>query len=210
MNFIKEDWNGVSSTSLSDAMQGLQTMDAVIKPLNKEMQAVGPAYTVQIVKNDSAVIFQALHEAKPGEVIVIAAQGTTDVAFLGDLCAAMAQQRGLAGIVIDGCIRDSLSISRGTFPVFAKGAVPKIPAVTHLGQVQQPIVCAGVSIRPGDIIFADADGVVAVPKEETATVLEKARVKEEKDQWKMNSIIPNPESLENWLRNVCENSNPIQ
>lgn len=203
MSFNKYEWEGVSSTSLSDAMAGLQTMDGAIKPLEKKMQTVGPAYTVQIVKNDCAVVFRALRDARPGEVLVIAAQGTCDVAFLGEIIATIAEKRGLAGIVIDGCIRDSLAIAQMGFPVFAKGAVPKSPAVNYLGKVQQNVECAGTVVRPGDIIFGDADGVVVIPQEQTAAVLAKAKAKEEKDRWKMNEVIPNAAALEAFLTKAC-------
>lgn len=113
MNFDISEWEEVSSTSLSDAMLGLHTMESSIKPLNRKMRVVGPAYTVQIIKNDCAVIFKALQEAPEGSVLVIAAQGTTDVAFLGEIVTKIAQKQGIAGIVIDGCVRDSLAISEG-------------------------------------------------------------------------------------------------
>jgi regulator of RNase E activity RraA len=114
MNFDISEWEEVSSTSLSDAMLGLHTMESSIKPLNRktgpaytiQIAVVGPAYTVQIIKNDCAVIFKALQEAPEGSVLVIAAQGTTDVAFLGEIVTKIAQKQGIAGIVIDGCVRE--------------------------------------------------------------------------------------------------------
>ena len=108
MNFDISEWGEVSSTSLSDAMLGLHTMEPSIKPLNRKMRVVGPAYTVQIIKNDCAIIFKALQEAPEGSVLVIAAQGTTDVAFIGEIVTKIAQKRGIAGIVkIETMIPDS-------------------------------------------------------------------------------------------------------
>jgi 4-hydroxy-4-methyl-2-oxoglutarate aldolase len=204
MNFDISEWEEVSSTSLSDAMLGLHTMESSIKPLNRKMRVVGPAYTVQIIKNDCAVIFKALQEAPEGSVLVIAAQGTTDVAFLGEIVTKIAQKQGIAGIVIDGCIRDSLAIEEGTFPVFAKGAIPKIPAANYLGQVQKTIVCADVIVRPGDIICADADGIVAVPAEKANQVLQKAMEKETKDHWKIETMIPDSEALQSYLDKISK------
>lgn len=204
MNFDISEWEEVSSTSLSDAMLGLHTMEASIKPLNRKMRVVGPAYTVQIIKNDCAVIFKALQEAPEGSVLVIAAQGTTDVAFLGEIVTKIAQKQGIAGIVIDGCVRDSLAIEEGTFPVFAKGAIPKIPAANYLGQVQKTVVCADVVVRPGDIICADADGIVAVPAEKTNQVLQKAMEKETKDHWKIETMIPDSEALQSYLDKISK------
>ena len=98
MNFDISEWEEVSSTSLSDAMLGLHTMESSIKPLNRKMRVVGPAYTVQIIKNDCAVIFKALQEAPEGSVLVIAAQGTTDVAFLGEIVTKIAKNKGLQAL----------------------------------------------------------------------------------------------------------------
>ena len=204
MNFDISEWEEVSSTSLSDAMLGLHTMESSIKPLNRKMRVVGPAYTVQIIKNDCAVIFKALQEAPEGSVLVIAAQGTTDVAFLGEIVTKIAQKQGIAGIVIDGCVHDSLAISEGAFPVFARGAVPKIPAANYLGQVQKTVVCADVVVRPGDIICADADGIVAVPAEKANQVLQKAMEKETKDHWKIETMIPDSEALQSYLDKISK------
>lgn len=203
MNFQKDDWQGVSTTSLADALQGVGTMNSHIKPLNKYMRMVGPAFTVQIIKNDCAVVFKALHDAAPGEVLVIDTDGSADVAFLGEIVVHIAQKRGLAGIVIDGCIRDSLDISEGSFPVFAKGAVPKIPAAVYLGKTQQVIQCGGVVVKPGMIIYGDADGVVVVPEEKQIDVVKNAKSKEAADRWKLTRMIPDSDMLQKFLDEQC-------
>lgn len=203
MTFLKTDWDNVSSTSLSDAMHGLQTMDSCIQPLNRRMCVAGPAFTVQIVQNDCAVVFQALRDAAPGSVLVIAANGTTDVAFFGEIVVAIAKEKGLAGIVIDGCARDSLALSQNDFPVFVKGIVPRILARVFLGEVQKDVQCGGVLVRPGDIVFGDADGVVIIPQEQQAPVLAKAQAKEKLDQWKMEHLLHDPEALEKFLTDTC-------
>ena len=184
-------------------MHGLQTMDSCIQPLNRRMRVAGPAFTVQIVQNDCAVVFQALRDAAPGSVLVIAANGTTDVAFFGEIVVAIAKEKGLAGIVIDGCARDSLALSQNDFPAFVKGIVPRIPARVFLGEVQKDVQCGGVLVRPGDIVFGDADGVVIIPQEQQAPVLAKAQAKEKLDQWKMEHLLHDPEALEKFLTDTC-------
>lgn len=203
MEFNIQEWNGLSSTSLSDAMAGCQTMDAAIKPLDKRMTVTGSAYTIQIVKNDCSVVFKALREAPEGAVLVIAAHGTTDAAFLGEIVVTIARKQGLAGIVIDGCVRDSQAIAGGDFPVFARGITPKSPSVNYQGRVQQTVACADTLIHPGDIIFGDADGVVVIPADKTAEVLKNAKAKEEKDRWKMDTVIPDPAALDEFLARAC-------
>ena len=135
--------------------------------------------------------------------MVIAANGTTDVAFFGEIVVAIAKEKGLAGIVIDGCARDSLALSQNDFPVFVKGIVPRIPARVFLGEVQKDVQCGGVLVRPGDIVFGDADGVVIIPQEQQAPVLAKAQAKEKLDQWKMEHLLHDPEALEKFLTDTC-------
>ena len=203
VEFRPKQWEKVSSTSLSDAMMGLQTMSGEVKPLNPAMRAAGPAYTVQIIKNDCSVIFRALRDAQPGSVLVVAAHGEMNVAFMGEIVAAIGQKKGLAGIVVDGCVRDSFNISSSTFPVFARGAVPNIPAAVYAGTVQEQVQCAGVLVSPGDIVYGDADGVVVVPAKEAETVLQFALEKEKKDKWKMNTLLNDEQALDEFLTRAC-------
>ena len=176
-------------------------MDAAIKPVHPEMQCIGPAYTVQVIKNDCSVVFKALRNAPAGSVLVVAALGTTDAAFMGEIIATIAAKKGLAGIVIDGGIRDSRAIRQGKLPVFARAITPKSPNVNYLGAVQKTVTCAGIIVRPGDLVSGDADGVVVVPIEKVEEVLAKAKAKakEEKDIWKMTNVIPDEKALDEFL-----------
>lgn len=203
MNFDIHEWKDISSTSLSDAMKGLQIMRADIKPLKITARVVGPAYTVQIVDADCAAVFRALRDARPGDVLVIAAQGTMEAAFLGEIIVTIAQTRGLAGIIVDGCIRDTQSISAKDFPVFSKGAVPSSPAINYLSKVQQTVNCGGVVVHPGDFVYGDADGVVIVPQLEKEEVLAKAKAKEKKDLWKLKEVATDVALLEEFLTKAC-------
>ena len=203
MNFDIREWKGLSSASISDAMKGSQTMKADIKPLRRTDQVVGPAYTVQIIDKDCTAVFRALRDACPGDVLVIAAQGMMDIAFLGEIIATIAKNRGLAGIVIDGCIRDSRAIAEMDFPVFSKGAISNSPAVNYLSRVQQPVNCSGVMVYPGDFIYGDADGVVVVSPSKKDEILYQAKIKEQNDLWKLNEVIPDSKLLEAFLTKAC-------
>lgn len=119
---------------------------------------------------------EMIDEAKPGEVGVIVMEGTLDIAAMGNLMGTAATARGMAGMVLDGAIRDIWDIRRMGLTVYARSSTPAT-AVGHYATVAKnlPVECAGVTVRPGDIIVADEDGVVVVPQDRAAEVLKKAR-----------------------------------
>jgi 4-hydroxy-4-methyl-2-oxoglutarate aldolase len=119
---------------------------------------------------------EMIDEAKPGEVGVIVMEGTLDIAAMGNLMGTAATVRGMAGMVLDGAIRDIWDIRRMGLTVYARSATPST-AVGHYATVARnvPVECAGVTVRPGDIIVGDEDGVVVVPQERAEDVLKKAK-----------------------------------
>ncbi len=119
---------------------------------------------------------EMIDEAKPGEVGVIVMEGTLDIAAMGNLMGTTAIVRGMAGMVLDGAIRDIWDIRRMGLTVYARASTPAT-AVGHYATVAKnvPVECAGVTVRPGDIIVADEDGVVVVPQERAEEVLKKAK-----------------------------------
>jgi regulator of RNase E activity RraA len=119
---------------------------------------------------------EMIDAAKPGDVGVIVMDGTLDIAAMGNLMGTGATVRGMAGMVLDGAIRDIWDIRRMGLTVYARSSTPRT-AVGHYATVAKnvPVECAGVTVRPGDIIVADEDGVVVVPQERAEDVLKKAR-----------------------------------
>jgi regulator of RNase E activity RraA len=120
---------------------------------------------------------EMIDEAKPGEVGVIVMEGSLDIAAMGNLMATAAVERGMAGMVLDGAIRDLWDVRRMGLTVYARSKSPRT-AVGHYATVAKnvPVECAGVTVRPGDIIVADEDGVVVVPQDRAAEVLKRAQV----------------------------------
>jgi 4-hydroxy-4-methyl-2-oxoglutarate aldolase len=118
---------------------------------------------------------EMIDDAKPGEVGVIVMEGSLDIAAMGNLMATAAVERGMAGMVLDGAIRDLWDVRRMGLTVYARSKSPRT-AVGHYATVARnmPVECAGVTVRPGDIIVADEDGVVVVPQERAADVLKRA------------------------------------
>lgn len=119
---------------------------------------------------------EMIDEARPGDVGVIVMEGTLDIAAMGNLMGTTATVRGMAGMVLDGAIRDIWDIRRMGLTVYARSSTPAT-AVGHYATVAKnvPVECAGVTVRPGDIIVADEDGVVVVPQERAEEVLKKAK-----------------------------------
>ncbi len=119
---------------------------------------------------------EMIDSAKPGEVGVIVMEGTLDIAAMGNLMATAAKVRGMAGMVLDGAIRDIWDVRRMGLTVYARSATPRT-AVGHYATVARNVAveCAGVTVRPGDIIVADEDGIVVVPQERAEEVLKKAQ-----------------------------------
>ncbi len=174
----------VASASVADAVEQVTGergyMDHSIKPRINDKKIIGPAVTVQEGPTDEALppqhALDAIDESAEGSVIVIGIDAEADVAVWGGLMTAGAEANNLAGAVLDGGVRDVTEIRRDTgFQVFARSVSPG----TTVGRFKtlssnQPVVCGGISVHPGDLIVADLDGVVVVPQGHIEAVLEKA------------------------------------
>lgn len=150
-------------------------MNPMIKPVYKQAKVVGPAFTIQLPVNDSAMIYYAMKKAPKGSVVVIDRQGDTTYACAGEIVALAARSLGLAGIVIDGPSTDSLVVEELDFPIFSTGLSPVTTSLLGLtGEYNKPIQCGGVVVNPGDIIFGDADGVLVIPPGQVSELVEYA------------------------------------
>jgi 4-hydroxy-4-methyl-2-oxoglutarate aldolase len=127
------------------------------------------------------MIHHALTIAKPGDVLVVDAKGFLEAGPWGDLLTLAAMRCGIAGLVIDGAVRDANAILEMNFPVFCKGLSIKGTNKAQPGKVNQPIICGGVHIEPGDIVIGDRDGVVAVKADQASAVLQNAATREAKE-----------------------------
>ncbi len=173
---LVEALGGLESTYLTDAMHRFGGMDANIRPASPEMRCAGPAVTVRVPPGDNLMVYKAFEVAQPGDVLVIESRGYTQVAQWGDLTSMIAKGLGLAGAVMDGSLRDLKGIREVGLPVFAKPVVvPNGALKDGPGEVNVPVAVGGVPVLPGDIIVADANGVVVVPRADARVVLERAK-----------------------------------
>jgi 4-hydroxy-4-methyl-2-oxoglutarate aldolase len=161
--------------ALSDCMGRFGAMTGDLRPLFDSIRFAGTAVTARTLASDLAAVFKAIDVSQPGDVVVVDAHGSRDTAFWGENMTISAQNRGVAGAVIDGACRDVVEIRRLKFPLFSKGIVPNVAAIAGYGDVNVRIQCAGQAVAPGDIIVADENGVVVVPASSAEELLHKTR-----------------------------------
>lgn len=142
-----------------------------IAALRPRMKLAGTAFTVEVRPGDNLMIHAALALARPGDVLVIDGKGDQTAALMGTIMMTACRQLGLAGVVIDGAVRDSLEIDEMDFPVFSAGTNPNGPTKNIGGRIGHPICCGGVTVHPGDFVIGDGDGVVVVEREKIAALL---------------------------------------
>lgn len=159
-----------------------------IAALRPRMKLCGPALTVDVRAGDNLMIHAAMALAKPGDVLVIDGKGDRTAALMGTIMMTACQQLGLAGVVIDGAARDSLEIAEMDFPVFSVGCNPNGPTKNVPGRIGHPVSCGGVTVRSGDLVLADADGVVVVERERVEGLLPLARRKVEDEAARIAQI----------------------
>jgi regulator of RNase E activity RraA len=132
---------------------------------------------VDVRPGDNLMIHAAIALARPGDVLVIDGKGDRTSALMGTIMITACKQLGLAGVVVDGAVRDTLEIDEMDYPVFSVGTNPNGPTKNVAGRIGHPISCGGVAVRPGDLVVADADGVVVVERERVQGLLPLARRK---------------------------------
>jgi len=149
--------------NVSDSMFRLTAGGARLRPMHDGGVLAGPAFTVKTRPGDNLMVHKALDLAEPGDVLVVDAGGDLTNAIIGEIMSAYGQARGLAGIVIDGAIRDADSIRAGRFPVYAAGVTHRGPYKDGPGEINVPIAIGGMVVRPGDLIAGDHDGCSRFP-----------------------------------------------
>jgi RraA family protein len=173
---------------LSDSMERLYASGARLRPMHAGGVLAGPAFTVKTAPGDNLLVHKALDMARPGDVIIVDAGGFADAAIVGEIMTRWAARRGIAGVVIWGAIRDSQEIRGGSFPVYACGVTHRGPYKNGPGEINVPVVIAGMPVHPGDIVVGDADGVVAVPLSLAEGVLASAKAIRAKESVVMQDI----------------------
>ena len=159
----------------------IRLMSSPTKPIN-----AGPAYTVKARSGDNLALHAALDHCQEGDVIVVSNEEGTERSLIGEIMFTnLMLNKKIAGIVIDGPIRDSDAASQMAMPIYATGTTPGGPYKEGPGEVNVPIACGGISVNPGDIIVMDPDGVICIPLKDAEALLPEAQAYKEADGKKL-------------------------
>ncbi|HVZ44903.1 MAG TPA: RraA family protein [Ramlibacter sp.] len=156
------------------------------KPTKSTM--AGTAVTVRTRGGDNLAVLRAFDFCRPGDVLVIDAGGDLTNAVIGGIMTAGAAMLGLAGVVVDGAIRDAGEIGEREFPVFARGTNHRGPYKNGPGEINVAVNVGGMIVQPGDIVVGDLDGLLAFPAADAPAVIDKALAQQKKEEWQMEEI----------------------
>ncbi len=175
---------------ISDTLNRLYAIDSSIVCQNAQATTLcGSVCTVRVFPGDNLMVHKVLDVARPGDVVVVDAHGERSMnAVLGDLICTKAKHRGIAGFIVDGLVRDMPGIDELDFPVFARGTTAVGPLHRGPGEINFPVCCGGVVVNPGDVIKADASGIVVVPRDHLSDVIDRLGTQKERQQSYLDSV----------------------
>ena len=163
-------WKAIPVAIAGDAMNRQNLLHSRIRPLGQNYHLLGQARTVSVIAGDNSAIHAVLGLVEPGQVLMVDGGGHTDRALWGDILSSVAKSKNLAGIVLDGAVRDVAELRAGDMPVYASGVSPAGPTKGWGGTIDTAISCGGVAVKPGDVILGDDDGVAVIPIERVAAI----------------------------------------
>lgn len=171
----------LGAATLHEAQGQTGAIDPAIRPLDPSFRLAGPAFTVDCRPSDNLVLHLALTKAKRGDVLVVDAKAFVAAGPWGDVMTLAAQVAGIAGLVIDGSVRDSQSIIDMGFPVFSRGICIVGTNKNQPGTIGAPVAVGGVRVEAGDVVVGDRDGVVVIPRVRAIEVAKLGREREAKE-----------------------------
>jgi RraA family protein len=163
---LLEALQNIPTSHISDNQRRLEGILG-LRRVHRSRKLIGTAVTVKLRAGDNLLTYKALSMMLPGHVLVVDAGGVTSNAIVGDLLMSYAQQRGCAGFVVDGAVRDSAAFAAADFPCYARDVTHRGPFKTGPGSINVPVSIGGQVVQPGDVIVGDEDGLVVFPVSET-------------------------------------------
>ena len=168
---LVDAFRGLPVANISDCMTRMTAGGPRLRPMHKGGPLAGPALTGKCRPGDNLMIHKALTLAQPGDVIVVDAGGDLTNALFGEIMVATAVKNGVAGVVLNGAVRDCEEIGRGDFPLYAAGVTHRGPYKDGPGEINVPIAIDGMVIEPGDLVVGDRDGLLCIPFDKAEEVL---------------------------------------
>ena len=192
-----------STSELCDGAVNYHTMDYHIQRRVTGRKIVGPAFTINPPKGISGIIPDAILQAEAGDVLVVAGQGFGSGSYWGDHRSLCANMKGLEGVVIDGAFRDLDGCREADFPIFARNVTPGSAGKAREGELNVPVVCGGVEVRPGDFIIGDSNGVLVIRPEDAEEIMAKATEKIQAEEYTIQKMRETGEILPRVICNQC-------
>lgn len=178
----------LGTATIYEAQGAKGALDSGMKPIDPTVRMAGPALTVDARPADNLILHYAVLKAKPGDVLVVDAKAFMEAGPWGDVLTLQAMKLGIAGLVINGCVRDANLIIDLGFPVFCRGLSIKGTGKNQPGKVNAPITIGDAVIRPGDIIVGDRDGLVIVALDDVDMAIARSIAREEKEVQQRKAI----------------------
>ncbi|MDQ0012882.1 4-hydroxy-4-methyl-2-oxoglutarate aldolase [Variovorax boronicumulans] len=178
----------LGAATVYEAQGAKGALDHGVKPIDPSVKLAGPAYTVDCRPADNLMLHYAVQKARPGDVLVVDAKAFMEAGPWGDVLTIQAMKVGIAGLVINGCVRDASLIIELGFPVFCRGLSIKGTGKNQPGKVGVPVLIGDVQINPGDIVVGDRDGIVVVPETEVGSAIATSLAREAKEVQQRKAI----------------------
>lgn len=174
--------------NVSDCMSRLSAAGPALRPLHRSGKLAGVALTVRTRPGDNLMLHKAIDMAEPGDVIVVDGGGDLTSALMGEIMLYHAVERGVAGFVINGAVRDADEIRETNLPFYAAGVTHRGPYKDGPGEINVPIGIGGMVIAPGDLVLGDGDGVLALPQDDAEAILAAAEQKKAAEEKEIAAI----------------------
>lgn len=201
--------SGFQAAILADVAGRRGTMHGRISALRPRMRVAGPALTVEVRPGDNLMIHAAIALARPGDVLVIDGKADQTSALMGTIMMTACKRLGIAGVIVDAAVRDSLEIDEMDFPVFSVGTNPNGPTKNIGGRIGHAISCGGVTVNPGDFVLADADGIVVIERQMLASLMPAAHRKVDDEARRIAQITQGNTSAA-WLDAALRNAGVLK
>lgn len=196
---LVDKFRALPVANISDCMSRMTAGGPRLRPMHAEGGLAGPAFTVKTRPGDNLMVHKALDLAEPGDVIVVDAGGDLTNAIIGEIMVNHAIRRGIAGIVIDGSIRDYGTIRRQNWPVYAAGITHRGPYKDGPGEIGVAVSIDGMIIEPGDLILGDEDGLLTVPFDQAERVYKEAAAKQAAEQKTLAALAEGKSTNRAWV-----------